>query len=425
MQKFFSLVKKEIKELVTIQMVVPLIIMVLAFSWLGSILATETEKSQAPLDLWVINNDSGELSENIIVDLEANNFKVETKFEDLETVKSLALANDISMLLVIDAGFSQALNNYQAQNIELYSLISNFSLTTMTAGSKLQAVGNIINTNIKNYWVNSLNLEISASDLEKPVNLEEYVVIGEKEAKVPLMAVSGFISQQTTFVPVILFIIIVIAAQMVATAIASEKENKTFETLLTLPVGRKTIVFAKLLAAGIISILFALFYLIGLSRYMGGLTGGAGAVMDNFAGAFQSLGISFSFIDYTFLGLSLFLGIMTALSLALLLGLMVDNVKAVQAATTPLMVLVLIPYLLTMFIDIDKASLFIKYLVYVIPFSYPFLAVQKLVIADYSFITFGLIYQLFFFLLVVILTTKVFSSDKVLSWRFNFKGLKK
>ena len=45
-------------------------------------------------------------------------------------------------------------------------------------------------------------------------------------------------------------IIIMYSAQMVISAIAMEKQNKTLETLLTVPIPRTSIVTAKMLSLG-------------------------------------------------------------------------------------------------------------------------------------------------------------------------------
>jgi ABC-2 type transport system permease protein len=91
--------------------------------------------------------------------------------------------------------------------------------------------------------------------------------------------------------------VIVVASQMVATAIATEKENKTLETLLSAPVSRKTVVSAKLLGAGIAALIFAGIYMIGLNFYTKGLMGGS-ATSDAVLEAVKTLGIDFGIHGY-------------------------------------------------------------------------------------------------------------------------------
>jgi ABC-2 type transport system permease protein len=102
----------------------------------------------------------------------------------------------------------------------------------------------------------------------------------------------------------------------------------------------------------------------------------------------------------------------------MILGSMVDNVKSVQAVTTPVMILVLLPYLLTLLVDINTVSSGLKYLIYAIPFSYPFLASQKILLHDYGFIVLGILYEMMVFLAFVVAAARIFSTDKILTARF-------
>lgn len=422
MHKFFILLKKEIKELITPQLVIPLVIMVFIFAGIGGLLSRETEKSAANQKVWLADYDQTSVSQQVIDDLQATNFKVEVFNDEIKQVINKAQAENFNFVLVIPRGFGQKINKVERADIQIYNLINNFSFVSSLKTAQVQSVLAVINSNLANEWSDRLNLTMAPAELNNPVNQQEYVVINDRQAKVPLTAVLGFVQQQTTFIPIILFLVIVLASQMVAMAVATEKENKTFETLLSSPVSRKLIVFAKLLAAGIVALLFAGFYMIGFNYYLQGLSGGqlsqTGAGIQE---ALIALGIEFGIVSYVLLGLSLFMGILVALAIAMILGIMADSVKSVQAVTTPLMVIILIPYFLIMFLDIQAMSQVIKYLIYLIPFSHPFLSAQKVIMHDYIFIIYGIIYQLFVFIIFVIIAAKIFSSDRVFTLRLGRK----
>jgi ABC-2 type transport system permease protein len=120
----------------------------------------------------------------------------------------------------------------------------------------------------------------------------------------------------------------------------------------------------------------------------------------------------------------LFLGVLVALAIAIILGILADSVKSVQAVTTPLMVLILLPYLLITFADFGALAPVVRWLIYAIPFSHPFFAVEKLITQDYAFIGIGIAYQSVVFLFFVVLAAKIFSSDKILTLKLNFKRKK-
>jgi len=421
MNKFLILLKKEIKELITIQLVLPLIIMVLLFSFIGNIMSKETAKMFAPQPIFILNQDTQEAGNKISEILKTANFKpeiLEASSVD-EALTTLKEKNNPS-LLVIPLNFGKNMNNFKSQQLLVYKIMKNFSIMSNAKYSAPDKAMVVINTYYSNEWIQKKKTSIEPEILKNPIKSNEFVIIGDKQANIPLSAVLGYIQKQTTFIPIILFIVIIIAAQMVAMAVASEKENKTFEILLSSPINRKTIIFAKLLAAGLVALLFAGVYMIGMNYYMKGITGGSISNSDGLESVFQSLGIVITPLSYILLGLSLFMGILVALAMAMILGIMADSIKSVQAVITPLMILVLLPYLLVLFLDINSLSPLIKYIIYAIPFSHPFLASQGVFLGEYVPIIYGIIYQFIIFMVFVLIATKIFSSDKIITLKINF-----
>jgi len=254
--------------------------------------------------------------------------------------------------------------------------------------------------------------------------------VGEQQAQAAVGEVMSFVSQQTTFIPIVLFIVIIFAAQMIATAIATEKENKTLETLLSYPVRRASIVTSKMVAAGLVALVSAGAYMIGMTQYMAGietgLGGGAGARAAQASEAVMAqLGLTLGPGDYVLLGLTLFAGILVALSIAIILGAFAESVKSVQSLLTPLMVLLLVPYFLTLFLDLSVLPDAVRLIVLAIPFTYPFLTGPNLFLGNYAMVWFGIFYQLLWFAVFVVIAARVFSSDRILTMKLDFSRRKK
>ncbi len=427
MKKFFVLVKKEIKELLTIQMILPLIIMVIVFGFIGQIMSKETAKIAEPQPILLLNQDTQDSLDAISNILKKNNFVVSV-FDKNDVSVAITEARDkrIPVLMVIPENFSQGLNDFQPQQLSVYKVVQNFSLMASTRYSMIDQVVKNINSYFSDEWIKEGAKAAEPEVLKNPVGTKEFVSIDDKVANVPFSLVMGFIQKQTTFIPIVLFLVIIMAAQMVAMTVANEKENKTFEILLSSPISRKTIIFAKLVGAGIVALLFAATYMIGFKYYMQGMTGGAlsGGTADGIASSLQALGVVVTPMGYVLLGSSLFLGVLVALAIAIILGILADSVKSVQAVTTPLMVFILLPYLLINFTDFSALAPAAKWLIYAIPFSHPFLAVENLMTQNYVSIMIGIAYQAAIFLFFVVLATKIFSSDKVLTLKLNFKRKK-
>jgi len=325
-------------------------------------------------------------------------------------------------LLVIPADFENKLLAPDQKSIEVYTIIRGFSITSGQKYNAVVSAVELMNRGISNILL-AKNLPTVNPDLIKsPVRVNDFLVVGGKKANINPALVMGFVTQQTMFIPIILFFVIVFASQMIATAIATEKENKTLETLLTTPVDRRLIVISKMTAAGIVALLASLIYLYGFRSYMQGITGGQ--VISAVVEAIKALGLTFTPLGYVLLGISLFVGILAALSIALILGAFAEDIKSVAGLTAPLMVLVAIPYFLTLFLDVNSLSPILRYITYAIPFSHIFLAAPNIFLGNYLAVVWGILYQLVFFLVFAMLAAKIFSTDLIMTLKLNF-GKKK
>ncbi|MBI4235490.1 ABC transporter permease [Candidatus Peregrinibacteria bacterium] len=420
MRKFFVLLKKEIKELLTPVMVVPFALMVGVFALMGQFVDLDEivgEEAGETFKIVWINEDAGSLSKRLFLDLEKQGFEIlEIKGElpaDFFEVVKFARENEALAIVKVPPKFSTNLRLMKFPKVEIYNLVKDFSIISSINSGKVDVLksvlGDVLSALLISERLSSLNPEF----LKNPINAEDHVIIGNKHAKISFNEVMIFVQSQNTVVPILLILVIIIAAQMVAVAVASEKENKTFEILLSSPVNRKSIVFAKILAAALVAFLFSGFYMVGFNFYMSGFgmdfSAGAGQ------GALVDLGVVIQPFGYLLIAGSLFLATLCALAIAIILGILAEDVKGVQMVTTPLIILIIIPYMITLFVDVNSLSLWAKYLIYAIPFSHPFLALTDAMTGKENLIIYGLFYQGAVFLLLIVFASKIFTSDKVLT----------
>ncbi len=427
MKKFFVLVKKEIQELLTPQLLIPLLVVVLAFNFMGKIIGKEVAKKQAPQPIEVIDLDNSVVSQNAIKILTENKFVVTVSFEDnREEIIKQAKGKKEKAIIVIPAGFEKGLGNFQPQKIDIYTILTNFSVMGSRETEILKSGIALLNENISNQMLAQINIQKNPEVLKRPLAANDFVVVGQKQANISPAAVAGFITSQTTFIPIVLFMVIIFASQMIATSIASEKENKTLETLLSSPVSRKSIVASKLFAAGLVALLTAVVYIFGMRNYMTGMMGGAATMTldEGTKSVISQLGLVLGVGDYLILGLSLFFGILAALAIAFILGSFAEDTKSAQGVIAPLMILILIPYFLTLFLDFSSLSPAIKILIYAIPFSHPFLAASNLLLGEVQNVWYGIAYLAFFFLVSVVIAAKIFSTERIFTMKISFKRQK-
>ncbi|MGB9749888.1 MAG: ABC transporter permease [Caldisericia bacterium] len=424
MKKFLILFNKEIKNLITIQLILPLIIMVLLFSFLGSVITKQVKKEQEPKKIAVVDYDQTFLSNDVINTLQSGNFIVDKISLSKEEALDYAKKNNISTLVIIPSGFQDNVTRFFQNEIEVYSIMKGISFTNISSSISTQIILSNINEIISNRYISEKFLGMNPNIIKNPVKIKSYVVVKDKMANTTVETISSAISSQNIFIPIILMIVIIFSSQMIASTIASEKENKTLETLLTMPINRTSIIFSKMLSSGVVALLMSVVYMIGMRNYMSGITGGITSgtqVTSDISKILVELGLTFNAQSYILLGISLFFAILCALSLSMILAVFAENVQSAQTLLTPIMVLLLIPYFLSLFMDLNSLPLIVKILLFIIPFSHPFMASQNLIFGNTLPIIYGIIYMAIFFVICLIIATKIFSSDRILTARIKIK----
>lgn len=421
MKKFLVLLRKELQELITWQMILPLVITVLLFVFIGNVVGKEQQKAQETQTIGVLDLDKTAASQMVSTVLEQAGLKVSRYTTSLDHVVDKTKEQGGHAVLVIPEGFQQGIKEGTIQPIETYTLISGFSLV----GSKSYGTVKLALAALNEHFSNQLlEAKLPGQDLtvlKTPVRTTDHVVVGTQEAIANPDQIMSFVSQQTTFIPIILFFVIIFAAQMIATAIATEKENKTLETLLSLPIKRSSILSAKMVAAAVVALLSSIFYMIGFRSYMNGIVGDATSkATGDISQVAGQLGLVLTPTGYIILGASLFCSILVGLAIAIILGSFAEDVKSLQGLITPLMVLIMIPYLLVLLTDVSTASPAIRYLVYAIPFSHSFLAAPHLFLHEYAAVAWGILYQLVAFFVFLFIATKIFSTDRIVTMKINW-----
>jgi ABC-2 type transport system permease protein len=425
MKRFLNLLKKEIKELVNIQLVVSLGFTILLFNFIGQMSRKEVQKAIGIQTISALDMDGSAGSKALLKGLESARFKIldqsgKTKEQAIETAK----AGESKLLLVIPKGFGDSLAELKPSQIETYSFMRSFSLIgargQVVVGGVISALNNVLSNN----FLKEKLPEFDPQSLKNPIKSKDFVVVRDRMAEGSAGVVAGLISQQSLLIPVVLMMIVMYSSQMVISAVAMEKQNKTLETLLTVPIRRTSIITAKMLAAGLVGLISAGVYMFGFKGFIGGIgeeaaragaqAGGGGAAM------MRQLGLYFNTTGYVILGLSLFLAILVALALAMILGVLAEDFRSAQNMIMPLMFMVMIPYFLSLFADINTVALPVKIFILAIPFSHPFLVSQNLYLGNYGLIFGGLAYMLVVFTVLVVFAARIFSTDRILTMKLRF-----
>ncbi|MCL2159884.1 MAG: ABC transporter permease [Oscillospiraceae bacterium] len=253
---------------------------------------------------------------------------------------------------------------------------------------------------------------ININYLQYPVWANDFTYLNEKTENVNAAAVLNYVSSQTTFLPIIIMLLLIMATQMLAGSIVNEKTDKTLETIMTAPLNRMSVLLAKLLSAAIYAIIYAGAYSISYKRFMDTMSGGDN-YSSEFISALEKFGITFNLSALAIIGAQLFLSVLCGLAISLLIGMIIEDIKTLQAYITPLMFVIMIPYFLSMFLDINTLPLIAKILIYALPFTHTFTAATNIFTQNYAIIAFGIVYQVIFVAVLLTVAVRIFNSDKL------------
>ena len=424
MKKFLNLLKKEIRELITRQLIISLLFTLGLFYFIGQLAKGEVKKAAAAQKISVLDLDHSQFSQELIKGLQSANFNIELmKEKNKESAIDSVKANDSNLLLVIPEGFGESVTEFKPKEIETYTFLRSFSISATRNSAVFKAVISAINNYLSNDFLKKKIPETNPDNLKNPIKSKDFVIVKDKSAEASASAITGFVTSQTVFVPVILMMIIIYSSQMVISAIAMEKQNKTLETLLTVPISRSSIITAKMVSSGLVGLISAVIYMVGFRSFMGGFYGDVRAA-SQMSGVIQKLGLSLNTNSYIILGISLFFAILCALAMAMILGVLAEDFRSAQSLIMPVIFLVMIPYFIFFISDVKSLSLPVKIFVLAIPFTHPFLTTQNIFLENYNAILYGILYMFIVFVVLVAIAARIFSTDKILTMKLRL-GRKK
>jgi len=435
MNHLWNLVRKELKELLTPASIIPIVAIAIVFASMGSMIGSEVDRASEMPTIGVLSGDSGiyyddgggggalgyiesfygTANADRIIHLDPALYS-DVMSGDANTITNIMDNAGVNTLLVFDADYSSNIaaiaGGGHGDGGSIYVYWTN--VETGLFGAVSTAVVSMIVSGI-----NEMTSELILTDLGIPnaLNVQfpvdgpnnRTVFNGEIFDDITPADIASALQSQSMLMPILIMIIITMIGGMIISSMGNEKENKTLETLLTLPVKRTTIVSGKLIGSALAGLLFGVIYLFGMYMYTNSLAQGAGAL------SLSSLGLTLSVADWGVVALVIFLGIMCALGMCMVLGAFVKNYKAAQTLTLPIGVLAMIPMFVTMFSDFNTLPGFIQAVLFAIPFTHPMMIMNNLMLGNTFMIWAGLGYLLLFSTLMIYITVRIYKSDILLT----------
>ena len=408
MSHLLNIIRKEVKELLTPATFVPIIVMALIFGSMGNMIGGATEEAKKLPSIGVINEDRGQFS-SIVNETVYSMAKVvyNSTSENIEEGVNAVKEKGGTALIIIPSNFSINIANNQSGEIEIYWIMKGAGIMDSISSGVVESILHELNTKISEELIEKGN--INATFALSPTTRNETTIFKGKEMQgISPGTISAILSSQSTAVPIIIMIIIMMAGGMVISSMGMEKENKTLETLLTLPVKRSSIVAGKIAGSAIVGLLMAVIYMIGFRYYLSSFEVSGNINLADY-------GLTLNVWDYVLVGISLFLALTAALSMCMVLGTFAKNYKSAQTLTVPVSILALIPMFLIMFKDFSTLPLSLKVVLFAIPFSHPMMAVRALLFGDYMLVISGIAYAAVFSFAMIAIAVWIFKTDKLLT----------
>jgi ABC-2 type transport system permease protein len=255
-----------------------------------------------------------------------------------------------------------------------------------------------------------------------PVSISYASIIKGNVVEVAPSQITSLIMSQSIMLPIMVMMMVIFAIQMAATSIALEKEQKTLETLMTLPVGRLTILSGKLTGSVVIAIAGSISYMIGFGYY----TSSAFSFAPQLTSVdLTGVGIGIQPVGYALLGLVMFVTLVSALALAISLAVFTDSVRSAQSITGVLIVPLIIPAMILMFSDIDMLPSAVQWIMLAIPYTHTMLATKAAFLGDYWLMIRSIVYISVFTVVVLWVAARIFSTERIITARFTSFSLRR
>jgi ABC-2 type transport system permease protein len=423
-----SITLKEIKELVRDPKILFGVVLMplLLFPVMGSAIQVSqqsVERAIVTSTFAVYTDDSGVVTSTMLDYLKTNRTVSVIQADSLNQALTQFQGTTSSTMIYIPSGFSDNVTTGVKGKMIIYGNIKNMNIAETQSTN---VVGTLVN--IYSYYYSIARIdsllqaagEVASPDaIRTPIAIDYQSIIKGNVLNISPDAIISVVMNQSIMLPIMIMVMVMFAIQMAATSIALEKEQKTLETLMTLPVGRLTILSGKLAGSIVIAVAGAIAYMIGFGYYMSSAMSFAQLSTVNLGGA----GIGIQPVGYVLLGINIFVTLVSALAMAISLAVFTDNVRSAQSLTGILVVPIILPAIILMFSDIDMLPQTFQWLMLAIPYTHSILASKAAFMGDYWMVLRSIAYISAFTIIVLYAAAKIFSTERIITARFTSRSL--
>ncbi|MEM1541111.1 MAG: ABC transporter permease [Ignisphaera sp.] len=414
---FWLFVVKEFKsiirdpKLLIAMVVVPLILIAVLYFIIGQGIVHQIEQTTRESSIVAVFDTDGEDYSQVFVSY-LNSLGLKTIIinctsidEAIEIFKGL----ETKILYIIPPGFSYNLSSLRPSVVQVYVKLGSL---TIGEGGVIDIASRYINL-FNSYVIKTVASEkgispefIGGAIVSTTRGLLVDRVIDNPSNTVFALTMGGL------FIPLIILMLVIFSAQLISTSMAIEKEEKMFETLLSLPIKRMSIIGAKLL----VSIAISAIYMIGYSFVLFGFIFRSVPGFESLQGIPLAISLPSDIGIYILLnvaGLAMFM-----VSVALLLSLFAEDVRSAQAILGNVIGPTIIAVYLPMFIDISSSPS-IRLALSFIPLANTIFIPKIAIVQDIPALAIASISNLVYGVVMFMVIRRIVSSETIFTLRLS------
>jgi ABC-2 type transport system permease protein len=401
-----NIIKKEFKELFVLSTILPIVVIAIVYGSVGNMIGNVQESMKEKPVIGIVDMDDGNFAD-IAMSVLTERAQVVYDGSDVEEGLEEVRGENGVALLVIPENFSQDIYANNPGEIEIYWIMRGAGMMDSISSGVVEGLIQAVNQEISTQLIQQDSSSDPALVLNPTTRVDTTFFKGKEIEGLSPSQLSNMLGSQSIVIPIVVMILIIMAGASVISSMGMEKENKTLETLLTMPVRRSNIVIGKIVGSALVGMIMAAIYMIGFSRYMTSFQ-----ISDiNLA----DFGLALGMQDYLLVGISLFVALLAGLSLCIVLGTFAKNYRSAQTLIFPITALALISAFIVMFKDFDTIPAVLRVLVFAIPFSHPMMAMRALMLDNYALVIGGIAYTAVFTVIMIMVAVRIFNSDRLLT----------
>lgn len=404
---------KEIKETVrnprflVFTILLPLILYpIMGFIIVGA-MSSASEKVQSGL-IAVIDEDKTDASSTLVHFLKSSGMNV--VFSNKNILENIP--RNILAIIEIPSGFSHSLGTDSSPNITVYTVLQGINIGDQSVMGIVTSVLDSYKDYLKSYIASKhgLNPDI----ISNPVREEVHILVRSWGREFNPGELNTLL-MQVMFWPWLIFSLVISVVQLSATFLSEEKEQKTLEILLTLPVKRTIILFSKVLGSGLLAILGTVSYTIGFIIYI-----------DAFSRYMHSMGVELAFptnpLLIILMGIIFFLSLLFSAALGLSVSVLAQDTKSAESLASTIIFPVMIIAFIIMFFDISSLPLYAKIIIYLIPYTYLMEGIKYIFMGRIELFLVGIAINLAGAFIMLSLVSKIFTTERILTMKVKLRG---